>query len=265
MYKYVQNSLSRTKIDEQLAVKMHSELAKNRIDSEFITFSSERELSALLESLVKSSATTIVVVGDDYDFNIFVGMIGKIDSATAIGYLPITKSKIAKNLQINNWLDGIRALSQRKITEKTIYSIANRYFYDEIYLTTPPPDGSNSKAIKIKTENNLELTLPTGTIRFENLNEDHYFNNAPIQVNAYLPGEIITSKSSLKSKIMNVFDKKNQNHGKLMLSLHSKIFNLEGADNFVDNLGRKYKNIVVIGKNNKKIRLISKKTNQKSN
>lgn len=265
MYRYVQNSLSKTRVDEQLSGKLHAELARHRIDSDFMPFSSEKELSALLESLGQSGATTIVVVGDDFDFNIFVGMIGKLDSVTAIGYLPVAKSKIAKNLQIGNWLDAVRALSQRKITEKTIYSIGSRYFYDAVYLSAPESDDSKPKTIKIRTEGNLELTLPLAKIGFENLNEDHYFNNAPIQISAHEPGKIITKKSSLKSKIINVFDKKHQNQGKLMLSLHSKIFNLEGSDNFVDNLGRKYKNIVVVGKNSRKIRIISKKTNQKSN
>ncbi|MSR89779.1 hypothetical protein EXS53_02515 [Patescibacteria group bacterium] len=265
MYKYVQNSHSAAKIDEQLTTKIHTELAKHRIDSQFMTFNSEKELSALLETLGKSSATTIVVVGDDYDFNILIGTIGKIDSDTAIGYLPIVKSKIAKNLQIHSWLDAVRALAQRKITEKTIYSIANRYFYDTIYLAAAESNDSVPSTIKIRTEGNLELTLPPAKISFENLNEDHYFNNAPIQVSAHEPGEAVTKKSSLKTKIINIFDKKSLDQGKLLLSLHSKIFNLEGADNLVDNFGRKYKNIVTIGKYNKKIRLISKKTNQKSN
>ncbi|MSR68207.1 hypothetical protein EXS66_00260 [Candidatus Saccharibacteria bacterium] len=266
MYKYIQNSLSQTKIDEQLTNKIHAELIKHHIDSEFLSFSSEKELTNLLNSIDKVSTSTLVIIGDDNDFNILIGLIGKLGADPAIGYLPIAKSAVAKALQIHNYLDAAQALAQRKIIEKTIYSISSRYFYDEIHLHTEPNGtGTKDNSMKIKTETGLELSLPASSLKFENLNEDRYLNDTPIQINAYSPANNILHSKGLKAKIINILIKNPQPLGKSMLNLHAKMFKIESTNNLVDNLGRKYKNTLIIGKHNSKIRLIAKKLTKKAN
>jgi predicted nuclease of predicted toxin-antitoxin system len=123
MYKYLINSNSKTIIDEKLNLQLREKLQKKLIYSEFINFSGEKELSDILSSLKKQTTNTLVLIGDDNDFNLLIGQTGKLDSDIAVGYLPIKKSSLSKYLGLSNIQDSINSLSQRKITEKTIYSL----------------------------------------------------------------------------------------------------------------------------------------------
>ena len=95
MYKYLINSNSKTVIDEKLNLQLREKLQKKLIYSEFINFSGEKELSDILSSLKKQTTNTLVLIGDDNDFNLLIGQTGKLDSDIAVGYLPIKKYEVS--------------------------------------------------------------------------------------------------------------------------------------------------------------------------
>ena len=261
MYKYLVNKNSQAVIDEKTKLQIAEKLQKNRIYSDFIGFSSEKELAEIFSQTNKQSTNTIVLIGDDNDFSMFIGQIGKLDGEVAIGYLPISKSSLAKKLKIGSTQESIDALAQRKIIEKTIYSISSRYFLDEIELFFS--DYKKGEKLTIVTDKNLELSLPKCTIRLENLNDDSFLEKTPIQLSAYLKEENIVAdkKDSILKKIKSkITTSSKENSGqKLILSLHAKSFKIGAGDNLIDPLGRKYNQTLVIGKSPKNIRLISKR------
>jgi hypothetical protein len=179
----------------------------------------------------------------------------------AIGYLPISKSSLAKKLKIGSIQESIDALAQRKINEKTIYSISSRYFLEEIELFLS--EYKKGEKLTIVTDKNLELALPKCIIRLENLNDDSFLEKTPIQLSAYLKEEIIATdkRGSILKKIKSkITTSSSENSGqKLILSLHAKSFKISAGDNLIDSLGRKYNQTLVIGKSPKNIRLISKR------
>lgn len=260
MYKYLHNSQSSTNIDEKLKISINERLKKRGIYSDFIEFGSEKELASILAEMKKQTTNTLVIVGDDNDFNILMGQIGKLDSEIAIGYLPIAKSRLSKKFKLNSWQDAVEALAQRRIKEKTLYSISSRYFYDLIELDFDK--SANSEPINIKTDKNLELKLPKCKLRFENLNEDRYFSKTPIQLIAYhpKPENQMNTKTPLLNKIINkIKNDEESDIGELILSLHSKNFKAESHTAAIDSLGRKFNQSFGIGKTTKTIRFISKR------
>ncbi len=260
MYKYIRNSLSKAQFDEKLSKNITESLKKNRIFSEISNFSSEKELAKLVSELKKETTNTLVIIGDDDDFNLLIGQVGKLENEIAIGYLPLVKSRIAKKLKINTWQSAVEALAQRRIKEKTIYSISSRYFYDEIYLNF---DNDSSKdKLFVRADKNLELKLPYCQIKFENLNEDRFFSKTPVQIIAYrekAPQEPKKDSNVIKKLIDVVKNKHNKDSQELILSLHSKNFRIESETKAIDSINRKYSLSFGIGKSSKTIRLITKR------
>ena len=114
MYKYLHNSKSSAKIDAKLNQSIIERLKKRRIYSDFVEFSSEKELATILSGLKKQSTNTLVIVGDDNDFNILIGQSSKLDNDIVIGYLPVIRTRISKKFKLNSWQDAVEALAQRK-------------------------------------------------------------------------------------------------------------------------------------------------------
>jgi predicted nuclease of predicted toxin-antitoxin system len=258
MYKYLINSNSKTVIDEKLNLQLREKLQKKLIYSEFINFSGEKELSDILSSLKKQTTNTLVLIGDDNDFNLLIGQTGKLDSDIAVGYLPIKKSSLSKYLGLSNIQDSINSLSQRKITEKTIYSLSSRYFLDKIDLNF---DENHKEKIIITTDKGLEIKIPSCVVSIENLNDDSYLTKTPIQITAY---KIESQKQQSKNKtvLAKFIAKFNTNPEKregLILSLHAKNFRINSLSKAKDSTGRIYNQSILIGKSPKTIRLISKK------
>lgn len=260
MYKYLYNTKSDSTLDEKTRQSIANALKKKRIYSDIIEFASEKELASVLGDLKKQTTNTLVVIGNDKDFNILVGQIGKLETDIAIGYLPLSKTRFSKKLKINSIQDAIDALSQRKINEITLYSLSSRYFYDSIELEFDKDSAKNK--ITVRNDKNLELQLPICSLKIENLNEDNYFSSNPIQLTAYhRPSEDSNLiKQSVVQKFVKLVNKNNVSEsGELLLSLHSKNFKIESDVQATDSLGRKYKQSFSIGKASKNIRLISKR------
>lgn len=260
MYKYLHNKNSKAIFDEKTKQNIIDSLKKRRIYSGIIEFESEKELATKLEGLKKQSTNTLVIIGDDEDFNMLIGQIGKLEDEIAIGYLPLNKSKFSKKLKIRSVNDAINALAQRRIKETTLYSLSSRFFYDSIELSF----GENlpEDKIIIKTSKNLELKLPVCNLRFENLNEDQYYSHAPIQITAYREKteNKTPEKHSIFQKILKNIEKQTENSvDELILSLHSKNFKVESTIQAHDSLNRNYNPSFNVGKSSKTIRLISKR------
>jgi len=260
MYKYLINSNSKTVIDEKLNLQLREKLQKKLIYSEFINFSGEKELGDILSSLKKQTTNTLVLIGDDNDFNLLVGQTGKLDSDIAVGYLPIKRSNIYKYTVLKNLNDSIDVLSQRKITEKTIYSISSRYFLDKIDLNF---EEIQKEKIVITTDKGLAIEIPVCEIIIENLNDDSYLAKTPIQITAYSKNSQVQQsiKKSVLNKFMNILDKDSEKRENLILSLHAKTLKINSACKAKDSSGRIYNQSIIVAKYPKIIRLISKKAN----
>lgn len=267
-YKYIQNSRSNTQLEPQVFEKIKDSLKKHRIGSDINEFGSEKELVDILSSINKSSTNTIVIIGDDKDFDLFIGQINKIDEEIAIGYIPLEKSRIAAKTGISNWQNAVEAMAQRKISEKIIYSVSSRFFFDEIVLRFHSENLQTRSRVNIKTDNGLELTAPSAEFKFENLNEDKFLSKSPIQLTAYHnsegPSETQTKK---RPKLREILEKIRKSSSKnkpqdLILSIHSKNFKLMAGGEIKDSLNRNYKNNLSVGRTSRTIRLITQKSQQ---
>jgi hypothetical protein len=265
-YKYIQNSKSNTQLDPQVNEKIIAELKKRRIYSNISEFSSEKELAEILSSINKSSSNTLILIGDDVDFDIFIGQINKIDAEIAIGYIPVTKTRTSSKTNIHTWQNGIEAMAQRKITEKTIYSVSSRFFFDEIILNFKTENLDSLSKIHIRADNTLELSIPTSEVKFENLNDDQFLSKNPVQITAYHKGEAPEKpqKNKLFTEILETIKKTatKKRPESLILSLHSKNFSLLYEGGITDTVNRKYKSNLSIGRSSRVIRLITRKGQQ---
>ncbi len=266
MYKYLHNSKSSAKIDAKLNQSIIERLKKRRIYSDFVEFSSEKELATILSGLKKQSTNTLVIVGDDNDFNILIGQSSKLDNDIVIGYLPVIRTRISKKFKLNSWQDAVEALAQRRVKEKTLYSVSSRYFYDCIELDFG--DSQKNNSLQVTTDKGLVLKIPNSKLRFENLNEDRYFHKTPIQITAYHHAKDKQSAAKVKLAtrlLARLSPDKNNQPSELILSLHGKNFKIEAPSIALDELGRKYNQTLRIGKSAKTIRLISKRPERQNN
>jgi len=258
MYVYLINSLSKTNLDPQLKDKIIRELKKLRIYTDFIEFDSENSLIDKLTKVDKSKTNTLVIIGDDRDLEILVGQLGKLDGELAIGYLPLAESKLAKALNIRDWLGGIQALAQRKITEIPIYSIGSRYFLAKLSLKF-----ENQKTIhpiEILTESKLKLKLPSSTVTIENIANDNYHNKRPVLLTAEKASDEAASREKSIFKLIKTTATGKKTAPEQILHLAVRAARISCDGTIYDDLQRAYRNSVIIGKSSKTIRLISKKS-----
>lgn len=259
MYCYIRNSNSRSDFNDTLKEKVVAELKKMRIYSDINDFESEPGLNAILEKIDKTKTNTLVVIGDDEDFELLIGQLGRIKEDLAIGYLPLTPTRLSKALGLRDWLSAIQALSQRKINEIPIYSIAGRYFLSKIYLEFET--GRSKLPITIQTEGKLLLQLPESRLMIENSTSDIFHLKKPLlltaeRINVANPAKTETIIRLIKRKALN----QEQMDLEQILHLPFRAAKISCQGTIKDSLGRTYRNSVIVGKNSKIIRLITKKT-----
>lgn len=266
MYKYIKNTKSNTTLEPQISDQIIANLKKNRIYSEIIEFDSEKKLAEILSSIDINTTNTLILIGDDMDFDIFIGQIGKLDQEISIGFIPLTKSRLTPLTNIHSWQNAIEAMAQRKIMERTIYSVASRYFFDEITLESDIEQNIPDKSLHITTDGNLEIAIPLAKLKFENIHEDQYFSTTPLQLTVFRDDQtqLNQPQKQLFSNLIGYFNKNNMNKtsNNLILSIHCKTFKLVFDREIKDSIGRKYKSSLLVGKHNRKLKLITKKQQQ---
>ncbi len=262
MYLYLKNTSSGSPISEEVDKDIADELKRLHIAAPIKTFTSEAELSQILSGIDKLDTNTIAIIGSDSDFETLIGQIGQVPHDVAIGYIPTGASNIGHKLLIKSWKSGIEALAQRKINEVTIYSLGNRYFFDNITLSFEP-NTAIAKPIGLSVDASLDLRLPDCTLEFENISDNQYLIKKPIQLRASSSvAQDPKSKKDLLAGLIKRISIKAPTSSRVIASLHGKVFKVQAIGQITDNYGRIYKNSVTIGKSTKKIRLISRKINQ---
>ena len=244
---------------ESLGERIQTEIKKLHISGKVLDFDSEKSLHALLNQIDASSTNTLVIIGDDRDLEIIIGRLGALKDDLAIGYLPIGESKIAKSLNIKDWLSGAEALAQRKIKEVSIFSIGGRYFLSNLQLEFEK--GRSKLPINIVLDSNLSLSLPHSKVVLENASQDHYQANKPLLITAY---SIKDNNQTSKENVFNIIRSKVKtpeiNDSEQILHISARSIKIQSDNNIKDSIGRLYKNSISIGKSHKIIRLITKKT-----
>lgn len=258
MYKYLFNSSSTTPLDETWKSKITEALEKHHIGSTLESWGSEEELSKKLSSISKSSTNTLVVIGNDQDFTILVGMLGELNDNVAIGYVPLSNGSVSQRLAHKGWDSAIEALSQRRIQETKIFSAGKRYFLDSIDLHIEASD--NQLPIIITMDSRISLRLPDCKLRFENISNNQFLSKMPLFFSAestYHHDE--PTKLDLLGGLRKKLKAATTPQKKLVANLHGKTFHIESASEISDNMGRSYKHSLWVGKNSKSIRLITGK------
>ena len=255
MYKYLFNKSSTSPLDETWKSKIVEALQKHHIDAPLEGWESEENLAKLLQNVNKTTTNTLVIIGNDQDFAMLIGILGNLDEAVAIGYVPLVDSPISHRLQHKTWETAVAALAQRRIHETKLFSVGKRYFLDNISLQVEPND--NLQPIIITADLHLNLRLPDCKLRFENLSDDQFLSK-PIFFSAESVNQHDEDK---KTDLLGGLRKKlkitPQNQRQLVASLHGKAFHIESAGEITDNLGRNYKNSLWVGKTSRPIRIIT--------
>lgn len=260
MYTYIRNINSSTPLTDTLSVRVKDELKKLHIIGDILEFDSEKTLHSLLLKIDSGSTNTLVVIGDDKDLEIVIGQIGALKDGLAIGYLPITDSELAKTLNIKDWASGAEALAQRKIKEMDIYSIGGRYFFARTELKFEKD--RTKLPIGISIDGNLNLNLPYSKVILENSTQEQYHSNKPLLITAY---EIKNDEATKSENIFKIIKNKVNNESSQadqILHISARAIRIYSTNIIKDGLGRPYKNTITVGKNHKKIRLITKKSSR---
>ncbi len=258
MYKYLFNNSSTTPLDETWKSKITEALEKHHIGSVLESWSSEEDLGSQLKSINKSTTNTMVVIGNDQDFAILVGMLGELNDNVAIGFVPLSDGSVSHRLAHKSWGSAIEALAQRRIHETKIFSVGKRYFLDNINLHIGASD--NQLPIIITADSKLSLRLPDCKLRFENISDDQFLSKMPVFFSAESTHQHdeptrLDLLGGLRKKLKTATSaQKNP-----VASLHGKTFHIESASEITDNLGRSYKHSLWVGKTSKSIRLITSK------
>lgn len=261
MYTYIRNINSNTTLTDTLSVRVKDELKKLHIIGDILEFDSEKTLHELLLKIDSGSTNTLVIIGDDKDLEIVIGQIGALKDGLAIGYLPITDSGLAKTLNIKDWASGAEALAQRKIKEIDIYSIGGRYFLARTELKFEKD--RTKLPISISIDGSLNLNLPYSKVILENSTQQQYHSNKPLLITAYAIKDNETTKSENIFKIIkNKVNTSENPQTDQILHISARAIRIYSANIIKDGLGRSYKNTITIGKNHKKIRLITKKSSR---
>jgi diacylglycerol kinase family enzyme len=258
LYTYIRNINSSNPLTETLQARIQAEIKKLHISGDILEFDSEKSLHSLLSQIDASTTNTLVVIGNDKDLEIMIGQLGSLKDDLAIGYLPITESRIAKSLNIKDWLSAAEALAQRKIKEISLYSIGGRYFLSNTQLEFEK--GRSKHPISILIDGNLSLSLPHSKVILENSSQQQYQSNKPLLVTAYA---IKDSNQTSAEKIFKIIHSKVKKTDELeseqILHISARSIKIQSENIIRDNLGRLYKNSITVGKNHKTIRLITKK------
>lgn len=112
-------------------------------------------------------------------------------------------------------------------------------------------------------DSRLNLRLPESRLRFENLSDDNYLKNkSPILFSAHS----IHQYEDIKKDLLGGLRKKLKLSPKTQIdqiaSLHGATFRIESTSEIIDNTGHNYKGSLWIGKNSRKLRLITGRQKQ---
>lgn len=258
MYTYIRNTNSASPLTEALSARIQAEIKKLHISGDILEFDSEKSLHDLLAQIDSTATNTLVIIGDDKDLEIMIGQLGSLKDDLAIGYLPITESRIAKSLNIKDWASAAEALAQRKIKEINLYSIGGRYFLSNTQLEFEK--GRSKFPISILIDGSLSLNLPHSKVILENSSQQQYQSNKPLLVTAY---GIKDSNQTSADKFFKIIQSKvkmtDEPESEQILHISARNIKIQSDNMIKDNLGRFYKNSIMVGKNHKTIRLITKK------
>jgi len=258
LYTYIRNINSSNPLTETLQARIQAEIKKLHISGDILEFDSEKSLHSLLSQIDASTTNTLVVIGNDKDLEIMIGQLVSLKDDLAIGYLPITESRIAKSLNIKDWLSAAEALAQRKIKEISLYSIGGRYFLSNTQLEFEK--GRSKHPISILIDGNLSLSLPHSKVILENSSQQQYQSNKPLLVTAYaIKDSSQTSAEKIFKIIHSKVKKTDELESEQILHISARSIKIQSENIIKDNLGRLYKNSITVGKNHKTIRLITKK------
>lgn len=260
MYKYIFNSASTTPLDETWKTKISESLKNRHIASEFEPWSDEVELAKILQETSKTTTNSLVVIGNDQDFNSLIGVSSLVQDDIAIGFIPLDGGKTAKKLQLKSWETAIDALAQRRIQEIIAFSVGKRFFLESIEFGIAPTD--NQQPLIVSIDSRLNLRLPECKLHFENLSEDRYHSKNPILFSAHSYHQQTEPSNDLLGGLRKKLKINLQPRHHNIANLHGKLFHIESASEITDNYGRSYKNSLWIGKNSRKLRLITGRQKQ---
>lgn len=256
MYRYFQPT---TVPNDKHYQDLLESLKKHHISGEVGTYQNEKDLADKLNGSA-DSANTVVMIGGDVDFENLIGLSKHLPQDTAVGFLPFTTSRISHKMQLRNWSDGVDVLAQRRISEITIFSIGNRFFFDEIELHID--DVQTEFPITITADQALRLHSPQAAITIENLSSEQFRTKAPLQLQLFdnqSDQEIPSSFLELRKRIKQVSDKPiRQKIGQI----HGKLFSIESAAELRDSYGRSYGSRLRVGQHSRSLRLITKRKTQ---
>jgi hypothetical protein len=259
LYTYIRNVNSASPLTEALGARIQAEIKKLHISGDILDFDSEKSLHDLLAQIDSSATNTLVIIGDDKDLEIMIGQLGSLKDDLAIGYLPISESRIAKSLNIKDWASAAEALAQRKIKEIDLYSIGGRYFLSNTQLEFEK--GRSKYQINILIDGSLSLSLPHSKVILENSSQQQYKSNKPLLITAYgIKDTNQTSADKFFKIIQSKVKMTDEPESEQILHISARNIKIQSENMIKDNLGRLYKNSITVGKNHKTIRLITKKS-----
>lgn len=260
MYTYFVHTNSETQLAEPLFSRIKLELKKLHIEGNVLDFENEKALQQKLAELDASQTNSLVLIGNDSDFETFISQLGKMKVDLAIGFIPTAKTTLGATLNTKDWLGACEALAKRKLKEITIYSVGNRYFLNKLELKFEMKTQKHLP-IEINADGKLLVKLPNSSLELENFTEDQFRSKKPLVITAFQA----PTAASVKNQ-SNIFGFIRKNIGQadnssleeiLHLPIRAAKITFDGIAR--DNLGRSYDKPIIIGRYQKPIRMITKK------
>lgn len=132
MYYYIVNPAAGGGRINKIQTKLQSLLKQKRIDGEFTKSIGKGDASKIAKLAIKQGFTTIVAVGGDSTITeVANGIIGA--PGVVLGILPIGSTNIlSKELGINNWMEGVDVLAQRRVKTIGVGKLDGSFFLTSV-------------------------------------------------------------------------------------------------------------------------------------
>ncbi len=261
MYRYFQPSSRLTATEAKPSqTEITDTLKKHHIGSPIENYENEKDLAEKLQKL-PSSVNTVVMIGDEADFENLIGLNKLLSDDVAVGFLPLAPSRISHKMGLKSWNEAIEILAQRRISELRIFSIGSRFFFDQIELHIEPVE--TDFPITITTNQSLRVRVPKASLRFENVSSEQFRSKSPLQLQIFAANEAPQQSVALFTELRKRIKKETELPTSQKIGqVYGKSFSIESATALSDNLNRNYGSRVRVGQHQKTLRLITKRNTQ---
>ena len=198
---------------------------------------------------------TYICVGKQTVFSALLAYAKLLPDNAVVGYIPLTRNPLAQKLGLRGQKDAVKAISQRKLFDITLYSL-NQYFmlfdYQLNIEQTPSPED-----VHFFIDKKLQVKVPAGSIKFINKQFDSMHPSKFLVVESY---DATVQPSETTPILQNLPISTSKNSvDVLQFRLPFSSAQIESQAKITSPLGTTLRQPVQVGIKQKKLRLIVKR------